>query len=138
MFELLHEIGLPPGVVNLVNGGRETVDALLDHPQIEGVSFVGSTPTARHIYTRAAANGKRVQASGGAKNVVVVMPDAVFDKTIPNVINSAFGSAGQRCLAGSLLIPVGEAHGPVRRALLQGIEGIVVGDGHDPRRRWGR
>jgi malonate-semialdehyde dehydrogenase (acetylating)/methylmalonate-semialdehyde dehydrogenase len=132
VFELLEEIGLPPGVVNLVNGGRETADALLDHPLVRGVSFVGSTPVARHIYARAAANGKRVQASGGAKNVIVVMPDAVLEKTIPNVINSAFGSSGQRCLAGSIVIPVGEAHGPVRDALLESMRGIRVGDGLDP------
>lgn len=131
VFELLEEIGLPPGVVNLVNGGRETADALLDHPLVRGVSFVGSTSVARHIYARAAANGKRVQASGGAKNVIVVMPDAVLDKTIPNVINSAFGSSGQRCLAGSIVIPVGEAHGPVRDALLESMRGIRVGNGLD-------
>ncbi|MDQ3327704.1 MAG: aldehyde dehydrogenase family protein, partial [Chloroflexota bacterium] len=89
VFELIDQIGLPPGVLNLVNGDRRTVDALLDHPLIRGISFVGSTPVARSIYARAAANGKRVQASGGAKNVIVVMPDAVLDKTIPNVINSA-------------------------------------------------
>ena len=132
VFELLDEIGLPSGVVNLVNGGRETVDALLDHPLVKGVSFVGSTPVARHIYARAAANGKRVQASGGAKNVIVVMPDAVLDKAIPNVINSAFGSSGQRCLAGSIVIPVGEAHRPVREALVESMRKIRVGDGLDP------
>jgi malonate-semialdehyde dehydrogenase (acetylating)/methylmalonate-semialdehyde dehydrogenase len=132
VFELLDELGLPPGVVNLVHGGKDTVDALLDHPLIEGVSFVGSTPVARHIYSRAAANGKRVQAAGGAKNVVVVMPDAVLDKTIPNLINSAFGSSGQRCLAGSIVIPVGEAHEPVREALLAEMRRIKVGDGQDP------
>ncbi|MDP9382544.1 MAG: CoA-acylating methylmalonate-semialdehyde dehydrogenase [Chloroflexota bacterium] len=132
VFEMMEEIGLPPGVVNLVNGGRDTADALLDHPLVKGVSFVGSTPVARHIYARAAANGKRVQASGGAKNVIVVMPDAVMDKVIPNVINSAFGSSGQRCLAGSIIIPVGEAHGPVREALVASMDRIKVGNGLDP------
>lgn len=132
VFELIDQIGLPPGVLNLVNGDKRTVDALLDHPLVRGVSFVGSTPVARHIYARAAANGKRVQASGGAKNVIVVMPDAVLEKTIPNVINSAFGSSGQRCLAGSIIIPVGAAHEPVRDALLASMKQIQVGDGLDP------
>ncbi len=132
VFELIDQIGLPPGVLNLVNGEKRTVDALLDHPLVRGISFVGSTPVARHIYARAAANGKRVQASGGAKNVIVVMPDAVLEKTIPNVINSAFGSSGQRCLAGSIIIPVGAAHEPVREALLASMKQIRVGDGLDP------
>jgi malonate-semialdehyde dehydrogenase (acetylating) / methylmalonate-semialdehyde dehydrogenase len=131
-FQLIDEIGLPPGVVNLIHGDRTTVDELLDHPLIRGVSFVGSTPVARHIYARAAANGKRVQAAGGAKNVIVVMPDAVLAKTVPNIINSAFGSSGQRCLAGSLVVPVGEAHQPLREALAEAIAGIAVGNGLDP------
>lgn len=132
VFELIDQLGLPPGVINLVNGSKGTVDALLNHPIIKGISFVGSTAVARSIYARAAAKGKRVQAAGGAKNVIVVMPDAILDKTIPNVINSAFGSSGQRCLAGSIIIPVGEAHEPVRRALLDAMEQIKVGNGLDP------
>ena len=131
MFELLHEAGLPPGVVNLVNGDRSTVDALLDHPLIKGISFVGSTPVARYIYARAAANGKRVQAAGGAKNMMVVMPDAVIEKTVDNVVNSAFGSGGQRCLAGSVLVPVGAAHERVRDALTNAVRRIRVGNGLD-------
>lgn len=131
-FELLAEAGLPAGVVNLVNGARETVDAILDHPLIRGISFVGSTPVAKHIYARAAANGKRVQAAGGAKNVIVVMPDAVLKKTVPNIINSAFGSSGQRCLAGSVVVPVGEAHRPLREVLVEAIGAIKVGDGLEP------
>lgn len=129
VFELLDEVGFPPGVINLVNGGKDTVDALLDHPGVKGISFVGSTPVAKYIYARAAAKGKRVQAAGGAKNVIVVMPDAVLDKTVPNVINSAFGSSGQRCLAGSIIMPVGEAHEPVREALLTAMRDITVGPG---------
>ena len=132
VFRLLEQLDLPPGVVNLVHGSKDTVNALLDHPGIRGISFVGSTPTARHVYARASAGGKRVQAAGGAKNVIVVMPDAVLDKTIPNVVNSAFGSSGQRCLAGSIVIPVGDAHGQVRGALLDAIRGIRVGNGLDP------
>jgi len=131
MFELLHEAGLPAGVVNLVNGDKSTVDALLDHPLIKGISFVGSTPVARYIYGRAAANGKRVQAAGGAKNMMVVMPDAVIDKTVANVINSAYGSGGQRCLAGSVLVPVGAAHERVRDALTDAVRAIRVGNGLD-------
>lgn len=131
VFELLDQIGLPPGVVNLVNGSKETVDALLTHPMIKGISFVGSSKVARYIYATAAAHGKRVQAAGGAKNVVVVMPDAVLDKTVPNVINSAFGSSGQRCLAGSIIVPVGRAHEPVRDALVEAIRDIKVGNGLD-------
>jgi malonate-semialdehyde dehydrogenase (acetylating) / methylmalonate-semialdehyde dehydrogenase len=129
LFELLDQLGLPPGVVNLVNGAKGTVDALLDHPLIKGISFVGSTPVAKYIYARAAANGKRVQAGGGAKNMMVVMPDAVLDKTVPNVISSAFGSSGQRCLAGSVLVPVGAVHGPVRDALVTAARALKVGNG---------
>jgi malonate-semialdehyde dehydrogenase (acetylating)/methylmalonate-semialdehyde dehydrogenase len=132
VFELIDRLDLPPGVANLVNGARGTVDALLDHPLIRGISFVGSTPTAKYIYSRAAANGKRVQAAGGAKNMIVVMTDAVLDKTIPNIINSAFGSSGQRCLAGSIVVPVGDAHGPVREALVDAMSRITVGNGLDP------
>jgi malonate-semialdehyde dehydrogenase (acetylating) / methylmalonate-semialdehyde dehydrogenase len=132
VFELLDQIGLPPGVVNLVNGSKETVNALLDHHLIRGISFVGSTQVAKHVYARAAAKGKRVQAAGGAKNVIVVMPDAMLAKTVPNIINSAFGSSGQRCLAGSIVMPVGEAHAPVRDAIIQAMARIRVGNGLDP------
>jgi malonate-semialdehyde dehydrogenase (acetylating)/methylmalonate-semialdehyde dehydrogenase len=109
LFELLDQTGLPPGVVQLVNGGRETVDALLDHPLVKAISFVGSSPVAKYIYSRGAANGKRVQCQGGAKNTVVIMPDADMDMTTRIVADSAFGCAGQRCLANSLAITVGKA-----------------------------
>ena len=99
-FEVLDALGLPPGVVNLVNGGREVVEGILDHPGIDAVSFVGSAPVAQIVYERAAKAGKRVQALGGAKNHMVVMPDAVIDKTVDGIIGSAFGAAGQRCMAG--------------------------------------
>lgn len=131
-FDLLDRIGLPAGVVNLVNGDGRTVEALLDHPLIRGISFVGSTRVARHVYARAAANGKRVQAAGGAKNLMVVMPDAVLDKVVPNIINSAFGSSGQRCLAGSVVVPVGSIHEPLRDALLDAMTHIRLGNGLDP------
>src|SRR5205807_10623266 len=107
--ELLHDAGLPPGVLNLVHGGRDSVDALLRHPLVRAVSFVGSTPVAKHIYTTAAGQGKRVQALGGAKNHLIVMADADMPKTVEAIIGSAFGAAGERSLAGSVLVPVGAA-----------------------------
>ncbi len=107
------------GVLNLVHGGKEAVDALLHHPLVKAVSFVGSTPVAKYIYTTAAAEGKRVQALGGAKNHLVVMPDADMPKTVEAIIGSAFGAAGERCLAGSVLVPVGDAAGPLLELLVE-------------------
>src|SRR4051812_45055294 len=109
-FEVLDSLDLPPGVVNLVNGGREVVEGILDHPGIDAVSFVGSAPVAKIVYERAAKAGKRVQALGGAKNHMVVMPDAVIEETVAGITGSAFGAAGQRCMAGSVVVTVGEAH----------------------------
>ena len=109
LFELIEAAGFPKGVVQLVHGGRDTVNAILDHPEIKAVSFVGSSPTARYIYSRASANGKRAQCQGGAKNPVVVMPDADMEMTARILADSAFGCAGQRCLAASVAIPVGGA-----------------------------
>ena len=109
LFELIEQAGFPPGVIQLVNGSKETVDALLDHPQVKAVSFVGSTPVARYVYSRATANGKRAQCQGGAKNPVIIMPDADMDMTTRIMADSAFGCAGQRCLAASVAITVGEA-----------------------------
>jgi malonate-semialdehyde dehydrogenase (acetylating) / methylmalonate-semialdehyde dehydrogenase len=127
--ELLHDAGLPPGVLNLVHGGKEAVDALLHHPLVKAVSFVGSTPIAKYIYATAAAEGKRVQALGGAKNHLVVMPDADMPKTVEAIIGSAFGAAGERCLAGSVLVTVGEAAGPLLELLVKRTKGLAVGDG---------
>ncbi len=110
IFELLDELGLPPGVVQLVNGSKETVDAILDHPNIRAISFVGSTPVAKYIYRRAAEQGKRVQAQGGAKNPVIIMPDADMDQAVRVVAESAYGCAGQRCLALADAVTVGDAH----------------------------
>jgi malonate-semialdehyde dehydrogenase (acetylating) / methylmalonate-semialdehyde dehydrogenase len=132
-FEVLDSLDLPAGVVNLVNGGREVVEGILDHPGIDAVSFVGSAPVAKLVYERAAASGKRVQALGGAKNHMVVMPDAVVDKTVGGVIGSAFGAAGQRCMAGSVLVTVGAAHDRVVPALREATEALKVGDGIDER-----
>ena len=116
IFQLAEQAGFPPGVLNLVHGGKDAVDALLDHPAVRAISFVGSTPVARYIYSRAAANGKRVQCQGGAKNPVVVLPDADLDMTTKIVADSAFGCAGQRCLASSVVITVGDATKPFTRA----------------------
>jgi len=127
--ELLHDAGLPPGVLNLVHGGKEAVNALLHHPQVKAVSFVGSTPTAKYVYATAAAEGKRVQALGGAKNHLVVMADADMPKTVEAIIGSAFGAAGERCLAGSVLVPVGDAAGPLLDLLVKRTKGLTVGDG---------
>ncbi|HUA04546.1 MAG TPA: CoA-acylating methylmalonate-semialdehyde dehydrogenase [Solirubrobacteraceae bacterium] len=128
-FEELHELGLPPGVVNLVNGSREVVEGILDHPGIDAVSFVGSAPVARIVYERAARAGKRVQALGGAKNHMVVMPDAVIDKTVEGIIGSAFGAAGQRCMAGSVVVTVADAHEQLMGPLIQASRALQVGDG---------
>ncbi len=127
--ELLHDAGLPPGVLNLVHGGKEAVDALLRHPLVRAVSFVGSTPVAKYIYATAAAEGKRVQALGGAKNHLVVMADADMPKTVEAIIGSAFGAAGERCLAGSVLVPVGDAAGPLLELLVKRTKALAVGDG---------
>ena len=129
IIELLAAAGLPAGVLNLIHGGKETVDALLHHPLVKAVSFVGSTPVAKHIYTTAAAQGKRVQALGGAKNHLVVIADADMPKTVEAIIGSAFGAAGERCLAGSVLVPVGDAAGPLLELLAKRTEAMAVGDG---------
>jgi len=130
-FELFEEAGFPAGVLNLVNGGPDTVNAILDHPAIHAVSFVGSTPVARHIYARASASGKRVQAQGGAKNPIVILPDADLEMTTRIVADSAFGNAGQRCLAASLAITVGEARRSFGEAIAEAAASRVVGYGLD-------
>jgi malonate-semialdehyde dehydrogenase (acetylating)/methylmalonate-semialdehyde dehydrogenase len=127
--ELLHQAGLPAGVLNLVHGGKTAVDALLRHPLVKAVSFVGSTPVAKYIYTTAAAEGKRVQALGGAKNHLIVMADADMPKTVEAIIGSAFGAAGERCLAGSVLVPVGDAAGPLLELLVARTKAMSIGDG---------
>jgi malonate-semialdehyde dehydrogenase (acetylating)/methylmalonate-semialdehyde dehydrogenase len=131
-FEVVDSIGLPAGVANLVQGGKDAVDAVLEHPGIDGVSFVGSTPVAHYIYETAAKHGKRVQALGGAKNHVIVMPDAELGSAVDGVLSSAFHAAGQRCLANSVCIAVGDAYEPLRNALAEKGAAMVVGDGSDP------
>jgi malonate-semialdehyde dehydrogenase (acetylating)/methylmalonate-semialdehyde dehydrogenase len=130
-FEELDALDLPDGVVNLVNGGRDVVEAILEHPGIDAVSFVGSAPVARLVYERAAKAGKRVQALGGAKNHMVVMPDAVIGPTVEGLTGSAFGAAGQRCMAGSVVVTVGDAHQQLMPELIEATRRLKVGDGLD-------
>ncbi len=127
--DLLHEAGLPAGVLNLVHGDKAAVDALLHHPLVKAISFVGSTPVAKYIYSTAAGEGKRVQALGGAKNHMVVMPDADMPRTVEAIIGSAFGAAGERCLAGSVLVAVAEAGDKVTKLLVDRVRNMRVGDG---------
>ena len=127
--ELIEQTGLPAGVFNIVNGGKPVVDALLDHPQVRAISFVGSTPVAKYIYTRGSANGKRVQCQGGAKNHVVVLPDADMEMTTNIVSDSAFGCAGQRCLAVSVAVTVGAAKQTFRDAIVSAAASLKVGYG---------
>ncbi|TMD00037.1 MAG: CoA-acylating methylmalonate-semialdehyde dehydrogenase [Chloroflexi bacterium] len=130
--QLFLEAGFPEGVLNVVHGAREAVDALLSHPGIAAISFVGSAPVARHVYEMAAANGKRVQALGGAKNHMVVMPDADPEVTVPAILNSAFGNAGERCLAGSVAVAVGQAADRLLDPLQAAAAKLVVGPGDQP------
>jgi len=130
-FELLEQTGLPKGVVNLVHGGRAVVDALLDHPQVRAISFVGSTPVAKYIYARAGANGKRAQCQGGAKNHVIVLPDADMKMATQIISDSAFGCAGQRCLAVSVAVTVGVAQKTFRDSITEAAASLRVGNGLD-------
>jgi malonate-semialdehyde dehydrogenase (acetylating)/methylmalonate-semialdehyde dehydrogenase len=130
-FELMEQLGLPAGVINLVNGTKTAVDTLLEHPAVRAISFVGSSPVARYIYAQAAAHGKRVQCQGGAKNHVVIMPDADMDTTTQVVSDSAFGCAGQRCLAVSVTVAVGDAHRKFRYAIADTAGSLRVGSGLD-------
>jgi malonate-semialdehyde dehydrogenase (acetylating) / methylmalonate-semialdehyde dehydrogenase len=128
--ELLKEAGLPDGVFSIVNGAKEAVNGILEHPGIKAVSFVGSHPVAEHVYRHGCAHGKRVQALAGAKNSMIVMPDAVLEKAVPNIISSAYGNAGERCLAGSVLVAVGEIADPLIEELKEGAAAMKVGPGY--------
>jgi malonate-semialdehyde dehydrogenase (acetylating)/methylmalonate-semialdehyde dehydrogenase len=132
VLELIEQAGFPPGVVNLVHGGKDAVDALLDHPDVRAISFVGSTPVARYIYSRAAANGKRVQCQGGAKNPIVILPDADMDMATKIIADSAFGCAGQRCLASSVAITVADAARPFTERISEAAASRKVGYGLEP------
>jgi malonate-semialdehyde dehydrogenase (acetylating)/methylmalonate-semialdehyde dehydrogenase len=129
LFELLHETGLPAGVCNLVVGGKPAVDALLHHKDVRAISFVGSTPVAKYIYSEGSIHGKRVQCQGGAKNYVVVMPDADLDMTAKIVSDSAFGCAGQRCLAVSVAVTVGDVGKKFNKAIVDLASSIRTGNG---------
>ena len=131
LIELVEKTGIPKGVVNVVNGGKEVVDALCDHPAVRAISFVGSTPVAKHVYQRSAAAGKRMQCQGGAKNHVIVLPDADMDLAKQIISDSAFGCAGQRCLAVSVAVTIGEAQRTFRDAIAEAASSIKVGFGLD-------
>jgi malonate-semialdehyde dehydrogenase (acetylating)/methylmalonate-semialdehyde dehydrogenase len=132
VWELIDEAGFPAGVLNLVNGGRDIVNGLIEHPGIEGISFVGSSPVAEYVYKQGASHGKRVQALGGAKNFIIVMPDADMDFTIDAVAESAFGCAGERCLAASVVLTVGDSHEPFKKGVMDRMSKVKVGNGAEP------
>jgi len=131
IFKLIEQVGFPKGVVNMVNGSKDAVDAILDHPVVRAITFVGSTNTAKYIYRRAAENGKRVQAQGGAKNPVIILPDADMDMATKIVADSAFGCAGQRCLAVSVAVTVAEARNEFTELICDAASSRVVGYGLD-------
>lgn len=124
---LLEKAGLPPGVMNIVHGGRECVDAILEHPDVKAISFVGSTPVAREIHRKGTSHGKRVQAAGGAKNFIILMPDADVDRTVEAVKDGAFGCAGERCMAGSTAVAVGDAGERLLPALADRVKAMKTG-----------
>src|SRR5277367_592818 len=131
VYELLEKTGLPEGVVSLVNGGKAVVDALIDHPKVRAISFVGSTPVARYIYARSGEKGKRCQCQGGAKNHVIVLPDADMPMATQIISDSAFGCAGQRCLAVSVAVTIGEAQKTFRDSIADAASKLKVGNGLD-------
>ncbi len=131
LFELIEEIDLPPGVMNLVQGDREASEAIMDSPLVKAVGFIGSTPVARQIYRRAGETGKRCVANGGAKNFVTFMPDADVDRNMGNLITSFFGCTGQRCLAGSVLLAVGDVYDELTEKFVAATRALKVGPGLD-------
>jgi malonate-semialdehyde dehydrogenase (acetylating) / methylmalonate-semialdehyde dehydrogenase len=135
--ELLKEAGVPDGVFNVIHGDKVAVDAILEHPDIASVSFVGSTPIAKYIYTTGSANGKRVQALGGAKNHMVVLPDADIEMAADAAVSAGYGSAGERCMAISAVVAVGDAAGPLVAAIKQRLPDVKVGPGTDPESEMG-
>jgi malonate-semialdehyde dehydrogenase (acetylating)/methylmalonate-semialdehyde dehydrogenase len=131
IFKLVEQVGFPKGVINMVNGAKDAVDGILDHPAIRAVTFVGSTNVAKYLYARAASNGKRVQAQGGAKNPVIIMPDADMEMAAKIITDSAFGCAGQRCLAVSLTVTVADARNEFTELICDAASSRVVGYGLD-------
>ena len=130
--ELAQEAGFPPGVLNVVNGDKLAVDRLLEHPDIRAVSFVGSSPIAQYVYETGSKHGKRVQALGGAKNHMIVLPDADIDLAADSAVSAAYGSAGERCMAISVVVAVGDVADPLVEAIKVRMEKLVIGDGTDP------
>jgi malonate-semialdehyde dehydrogenase (acetylating)/methylmalonate-semialdehyde dehydrogenase len=137
IFELIEKAGFPDGVLNMVHGDKGVVDALIDDPRVKGLSFVGSTPIAKLLYAKCAAAGKRVQCQGGAKNFLTVMPDAKLDVVMPNMVASFFGNSGQRCLAGAVLVPVGDRADEVVQRFVAAARAIKLGYGLDPTAQMG-
>ncbi|MFA5952339.1 MAG: CoA-acylating methylmalonate-semialdehyde dehydrogenase [Hyphomicrobium sp.] len=138
IWELLQEAGLPPGVFNIVHGDKLAVDTILDHPDVKAVSFVGSTPIAEYVYARGTAAGKRVQALGGAKNHMIIMPDADMDKAVDALMGAGYGSAGERCMAISVAVPVGEkTANTLVEALAPRVQGLKVAPATDPQSEMG-
>ncbi|HSL11231.1 MAG TPA: CoA-acylating methylmalonate-semialdehyde dehydrogenase [Actinomycetota bacterium] len=135
--ELLQEAGLPDGVFNVIQGDKVAVDRTLDHPEIRAVSFVGSTPIAKHIYATGTANGKRVQALGGAKNHMIVLPDADLDMAADAAVSAGYGSAGERCMAVSVVVAVGEIGDALVEKIAERLPRVKVGDGTDPESEMG-
>ena len=131
IFELIDQLDIPKGLVSLVHGGKETVDAILEHPDIKAVSFVGSTPVAKYIYSKGTANGKRVQAQGGAKNPVVILPDADIEMSSKIIADSVYGCAGQRCLAASTIIVVDDQKRQIKEAIYETVKSRSTGYGMD-------
>jgi malonate-semialdehyde dehydrogenase (acetylating)/methylmalonate-semialdehyde dehydrogenase len=128
-FELIHDIGFPKGVLNLVHGGPEAVNALIESPDTKGLSFVGSTPVGKLLYKKCGEHGKRVQIQGGAKNFLTIMPDANLERTVPALMSSFFGCTGQRCLSGAVLLAVGEIYAELKKAVVEAAKNISVGNG---------
>jgi malonate-semialdehyde dehydrogenase (acetylating)/methylmalonate-semialdehyde dehydrogenase len=128
-FEIIDEVGLPKGVLNMVHGGAEVVNALIESPDTMGLSFVGSTRVGKLLYKKCGEYGKRAQVQAGAKNFITIMPDANLERTIPNLMTSFFGNTGQRCLSGAVLLAVGEVYEPLKEAVVQAAQQLVIGDG---------
>lgn len=136
--QLMLEAGLPAGILQVVHGDKEAVDAILDDPHIKAISFVGSSDIAHYVYSRGTANAKRVQAMGGAKNHAIVLPDADLDQTVNDLVGAAFGSAGERCMALPVVVPVGDATAEALRArLIPEIRKLRLGTSHDPQSHYG-
>ena len=137
LVELIQEAGFPSGVVNLINGDKESVNLLLSHADVDAISFVGSTPVAKHVYETGTSNGKRVQALGGAKNHMVVLPDADIDLAADAAVSAAYGSAGERCMAISVVVAVGEVADPLVDAITERIDKLTIGPGMQPESEMG-